>query len=150
MKHWLLWIVYMTIKKQILKNDTNFNKSSIKFEDRYKKMNVSQNSSSLSCYGKTYLDSRRGKIKMQPTSVSRRTLKNGSRQKQHTSRKRKLELPNRRVTLKREHNFAKIVKCNKPSTKKLGSTMSSITTYPNRKVNILSTVAVKADKETDE
>ena len=86
---------------------------------------------------------------MQPTVVSRRKLKNGSRQKQDTSRKRKLELPNRRVTLKREHNFAKIVKCNKPWAKKFGRTMSSITTYPNRKENILSTVAVKADKETD-
>ena len=60
-------------------------------------MNVSQNSSSLSYYSKTYLDSGRGKIKVQPTAVSRRKFKNGSRQKEDTSRKRKLELSNRRT-----------------------------------------------------
>ena len=49
--------LYEKLTEQILRNDTNFNKSFIKFEDRYKKMNVSQNSSSsFSCYGKTYLD----------------------------------------------------------------------------------------------
>ena len=113
-------------------------------------MNVSQNSSLLSCYGKTHLNSLRGKIKVQPTAVSRRKFKNGSRQKQDTSRKRKLELPNRIVTLKREHNLAKIVKFNKPSAKSSGRTMSSTTTYPTRKEKILSTVAAKTDKETNE
>ena len=113
-------------------------------------MNVSQNSSSLCCYGKTYLDSRRGKFKVQPTGVSRRNLKYGSRQKQDTSQKKKLVLPNRRVTLKRERNFAKIVKSNKPSAKKSGRTMSSTTTYLTRKEKVLSTAAAKTDKETDE
>ena len=75
-------------------------------------MNMSQISSSLSCYGKTYLGSRRGKIKVQPTAFSRKNFKNGSRQKQDTSRKRKLELSNRRVALKIKSNFAKIVKLN--------------------------------------
>ena len=112
-------------------------------------MNVNQNSSSLSCYGKTYLDSLRGKIKVQPTAVSRKRLKNGSRQKQDASRKRKLESPNTRVALKTEHNFAKTVKFDKPSAKKSGRTMSSTTTYPTRKEKILSTVVVKTDKETD-
>ena len=93
-------------------------------------MNVCQNSSSLSCYGKTYLDSRRAKTKVQPTAFCRRKFKNGSRQKQDTSRKRKLELPNRRV--KREHNFFKTVKFNKPSAKKYDSTMSSATTLPTK------------------
>ena len=83
-------------------------------------MNVSQNSSSFTCYGKTYLDSSKGKIKVQPTAVfSRKKSKTGSRQQHNTSGKRKLELPNRRVTLKKEHNFAKIVKINKTSAKKL-------------------------------
>ena len=113
-------------------------------------MNVSQNSSSLCFHGKTYLDSRRGKIKVQPTGVSRRNLKYGSRQKQDTSQKKKLVLPNRRVTLKRERNFAKIVKSNKPSAKKSGRTMSSTTTYLTRKEKVLSTAAAKTDKETDE
>ena len=71
-------------------------------------------------------------------------------QKQDTFRKRKLELPNRRVTLKRKHNFAKMVKFNKPSVKKSGRTMSSTTIYPTRKENVLSTVAAKTDKETYE
>ena len=87
---------------------------------------------------------------MQPTAVSGRKFKNGSRQKQDTSWKKKLELPSRRVTLKREHNFAKIVKFNKPSAKKSGRTMSSTTTYPTRKENVLSTVAAKTEKEIDE
>ena len=60
-----------------------------------------------------HLDSRRGKIKVQPTAVSRRKFKNGGRQKQDTSRKRKLELSSRRLTLKRERSFAKTVKLNK-------------------------------------
>ena len=80
--------LYDKLKEQVLGNDTNFNKSFIKFENRYKKLNVSQNSSSLSCYGKTYLDSLRGKIKVQPTAVSRRKFKNSSRQGQDTTRKR--------------------------------------------------------------
>ena len=113
-------------------------------------MNVSQNSSSLSCYGKTYLDSLRGKFKVLPSAVSRRKFENGSRQEQDTSRKRKLELPNRRVTLKREHDFAKIVKFNISSTKKSGRKMSSTTRYPTRKEKNLSSVAAKTDKETDE
>ena len=112
-------------------------------------MNVNQNSSSLSCYGKTYLDSLRGKIKVQPTAVSRRRFKNGSRQKQDASRKRKLEPSNRRVALKKEHNFAKTVKFDKQSAKKSARTMSSTTTYPTGKEKILSTVVVKTDKETD-
>ena len=61
---------------------------------------MSQNSSSLSCCGKTYLDSRRGKIKVQPTAVSIRKFKNGSRQKQDTSRKSKLELSAEELLLK--------------------------------------------------
>ena len=80
---------------------------------------------------------------MQPTSVSRRKLKNGSRQKEGASRKRKLELTERRVTLKREESFSKRVKINKPSAKKSGRTMSSTTTYPTRKENALLTVAEK-------
>ena len=106
-------------------------------------MNLSQNSSSLSCYGKTYLDSRRGRIKAQPTAVSRSKLKNSNRQKQDTSRKRKLELRNRRVSLKREHNFAKIVTFNKASAKKSSRIMSSTTTYLTRKERVLSSVTSK-------
>ena len=113
-------------------------------------MNVCQSSSSLTCNGKTYLDSRRGETKVQPNAFSRREFKNGSRQKQDTSRKRKLELPNRRVTLKREHNFVKTVKLNKPSAKKYDSTMSSTATLPTKKNKVLPTLTAKADKETDE
>ena len=113
-------------------------------------MNVSQNSSSLTYYGKTYLDSWKEKIKVQPIAVfSRRKFKNGSRQKQDTSRKRKLELPNRRVTLKWKQNFAKIVKFNKLSAKKSGRTVSSTTTYLIRKEKVLPTVMAETHKETD-
>ena len=98
-----------------------------------------------------HLDSRKGKIKGQATAVfSKRKFKNDSRQKQDTSRKRKLDLTNRRITLKREHNFAKIVKFNKPSAKKSGRTVSSTATYPTRKEKALPTVMAETHKETDE
>ena len=100
-------------------------------------MSMNQNSSLLSCYGKTYLDARkRGKIKVQPAAVSRRISKNGSRQKQDTNRKRKLELPNRRISTKRDHNLGKLIKLNVPPAKKSGHTMVSNTTYPVRKEKI--------------
>ena len=118
-------------------NDSNFNKSIIKFKDRYTKMNRNQNSSLLSCYGKTFLDARkRGKIKVQPAAVSRRISKNGSRQKQDTNRKRKLEFPNRKISTKRDHNIGKIIKLNVPPAKKSGRTMISSTTYPARKEKV--------------
>ena len=112
-------------------------------------MNLTQNSSSLICYGNTYLNSRKGKIKVQPSAVSRSNFKNGSRQKQDTSRKRRLELFNRRATPKRELNFANIVKFDKLSAKKSDPTMSSTTTYLTRKERVLPTDTAKTDKETD-
>ena len=113
-------------------------------------MNVSQRNSSLSCYCKTYLDSRRGKIKVQPTAVSRSKFKKGSKQKRHATGKRKIEMLNRRFTRKTEHNFVKIVKFNKTSAKKSGRTVSSTTTYLTRMEKVLRTVTTKTDKETEE
>ena len=87
---------------------------------------------------------------MQPTAASGRKFKMVAGRSKIPLEKKKLELPSRRVTLKREHNFAKIVKFNKPSAKKSGRTMSSTTTYPTRKEKVLSTVAAKTEKEIDE
>ena len=80
---------------------------------------------------------------MRLTAICGRKLKNGSRPKQHTSRKRKLEITERRVTFIREESLSNIVKINKPSAKKSVRTMSSTTTYPTRKENVLLTVAEK-------
>ena len=117
-------LVYDTVRT---KGDSNFNKAIVKFIKNYNKMNLSQNTSSLSCYGKMFLNASRGKIKVQPTAVARRKVKNGSRQKTDTSRKRKLDLPTRKVSTKREHYLSKIIDSNKPSAKKAGRTMTSTT-----------------------
>ena len=135
--------LYDKLKEQILRNDTNFNKSLTKFEDRYEKMKMSQNNSSLSCYGKMYLDSGRGKIKMQPTAASRSSTMEAGRSKIPA------EKENESYAIE-EHIIAKIVKFNKPSAKKYDRTMSSTTTYPTRKEKFLPTVTAKIDQETDE
>ena len=82
------------IVDQIEKGDHNFNKAIVKFTKSYNKMNLSQNTSSLHCYGKTFLKACRGKIKVQPTAVARRKIKNGAHQKTDTCQKRKLDPPN--------------------------------------------------------
>ena len=125
------------IKEQIETGDTNFHNAIIKFASSYTKMGLSQAVSSLCCFGKNFLDVRfKGKIKVQPAAVSRRRHKNGSRQKVDKSRKRKLELPNRKLTVKREHKLSKLIESDKPPAKKAGRTMISVTTYPKRKNKI--------------
>ena len=89
-------------------------------------MNVSENTSCLSSYGKMFLNpSARGKIKVQPTAVARKKKRNGSRQKQDSSRKRKLELPNRKIDVKRTHCLSKIIDMNQAPAKKA---------YPTKKI----------------
>ena len=113
---------------QIKKNDSNFNKCIIKFVHSYKKMNVSQNSSCLSSYGKMFSKSlARGRIKVQPAAVSRRRVFNGSRQKQDSSRKRKLDLPHRKQNKKRPHKLSENIANNELPAKKAGRTMTSVT-----------------------
>ena len=60
------------------------------------------------------------------TVVARRVKKNGSRQKQGNSHRKKLEL---RITTKRKHNISKIIDTNEPAAKKPGHTMVSVTIY---------------------
>ena len=75
--------IYNQIKEQIVKDDTNLNTAILKFEAIYSKLNVAQNSSTLSCCGKSFLNrNKRGKIKLQLAAVARRVKKDGSRQKQ--------------------------------------------------------------------
>ena len=101
----------------------------MKFEATYYKVNVVQNSSALS-----FLNSnKRGKIKVQRAAVAKRVNKKGRFQKQDNSHRNKLELPKRRIIIKRQHNISKIVGTNEPAAKKSGRTVVSVTTYPKEK-----------------
>ena len=68
--------MFNQIKEQIVKDGNNFNTAVLKFEAIYKKLNVVQNSSALSCHEKNFLNrKRREKIKVQPTAVAKRAKK---------------------------------------------------------------------------
>ena len=123
------------MRELINNNDSSFHKSVTKFSKNFKKLNLLQNTSCLSSYGKTFLcASARGKIKVQPAAVARRKSKNGSRQKQDTSIKKQLNLPIRKQSVKRKHNLSQNVAMNQAPAKKAGRTMVSCTTYPKKKV----------------
>ena len=125
--------IYNHMKDDIGKGDRNFNEAIIKFERKYSNLNIGQNATALSCYGKTFCNpTKRGKIKVQPAAVSRRLKKNGSRQKQDSSRCKKMELPERRITKKREHSISKVIEANQPAAKKAGRSMLSISTSKKR------------------
>ena len=66
-------------------------------------------------------------MKVQPTAVSRRKSKIGSRQKQSTVKTKML--PNRPESVKRKHNISDIVDLNIPLTKKAGRSMIRNTKY---------------------
>ena len=68
--------MFNQIKEQIVKDGNNFNTAVLKFEAIYKKLNVVQNSSALSCHEKNFLNrKRREKIKVKPTAVAKRAKK---------------------------------------------------------------------------
>ena len=79
---------------------------------------------------------------MQPAAVSRRVKKDRSRQKQDNSHRKKLKLPKRRITTKRQHNISKFIDTNEPAAKMdavwyrsmdAGRSMVSVITYPKKK-----------------
>ena len=125
---------------QHIGENVEFNKSLIKFEKRLSKLSDSQLNSALNQFGSSFFTrAHRGKIFTQPTAVSRRRKKIGSRRKQDTrgdSHKRTLNdnLPQRRTTLKRRHNISEMIDSGLPSAKKSGSLkMKTNVTYPRRK-----------------
>ena len=110
--------------------DINFNEGFVKMVDSYLKNNIYMNASALHLYSKLFRRSvARGRKKVQPGAVSRRVHKNGSRQKQDTSKKN-ITLPHRLITRKRKHNFSLNISKSEQCPKKSGRTMLTSTAYP--------------------
>ena len=122
---------YKTVVEELHNDDKEFQKSILKFISRYEKFSHNQRKSALQSFGTVFVGKTRGKIKVQPTAVSRRKSKNGSRQKQDNAGTK--SLPSRRVTVKRKHSLSQVINENVPSAKKAGRSMISNTKYPKRK-----------------
>ena len=123
---------YHSVVTDLQNGDGEFRKSVDKFLTRYDKFSLNQKKSALQSFGTTFIGKSRGKIKVQPTAVSRRVSKIGSRQRQSNNKTK--VLPNRRITLKRKHKLSEVVDLNVPSAKKAGRSMISNTKYPKRNV----------------
>lgn len=119
------------VKEELLGGNQELRKSMEKFLGRYEKFSTNQRNSALQSFGTVFVGKSKGRIKVQPTAVSRRVSQIGSRQRQ--SNKRTKPLPERRITLKRKRKLAECVNLNVPSAKKAGTTMKSNTKYPKKK-----------------
>ena len=106
----------------IISNLTNPYKKFKKFIKRYKKYNDSQRVSVFQNFDSVYIDKTSREIKVQPTAVSRRKSKFGSRQKQSKVITKKIW----------KHNVTDIIDQNVPSAKKAGRSMISNKTYFKR------------------
>ena len=117
--------------------DPTYNKGSLKFVQRFDHLSYSQQSSAFHTFGSSFLQrGNRGKIKVQPTAVTRRKSKIGSRQKQDTYTAKSVNnLSTRKVSLKRPHSFKDVVRKNQACAKKAGRSMASYTTYPTKKIS---------------
>ena len=121
------------LRKDIEVGDVNFNKGLMKITKAYLENSISVNASALHCFSKTFREnSVRGRIKVQPGAVSRRTHKNGSRQKQDNHRKN-ITLSHQILTKKRGHVFSEHMSKNQACPKKARRSMISNTTYPKKK-----------------
>ena len=124
-------LFYEDVVSKLQQGDEEYRKSILKFVSRYEKFSSNQRTSAFQSFGTVFVGKARGKIKVQPTAVSRRKSKIGSRQKQDTSITK--SLPHRRITTKRKHSMTHIIDENVPSAKKAGRSMVSNTKYPIRK-----------------
>lgn len=120
-----------SVEEEIKNENKDFNSALIKFMKRYETFGNNQRVSSLQSFGTSFFGRKRSKIKVQPTAVSRRKSKIGSRQKQSNVALK--SLPNRPVALKRKHSMKEIVEKNVPPAKKAGRSMISNTKYFNKK-----------------
>ena len=120
--------IYQLLGKQIATGDQDMCKAVIKFSKRLKNLKSSHLTSALHSFGGVFVNRSRTKIKVQPTAVSRRKSKIGSRQKQDTSKFKKMNnIPNRIKKNKRKHNLSQIILNNQAPAKKAGRTMPSLT-----------------------
>ena len=120
--------VYEVLREKIENGNIEIARGVNVLAKRCHKMNQNQLISSLYSFGGAFVNRSKGKIRVQPTAVSRRKSKTGSRSKQST-------LPHRLVTIKRRHNISEAIQNNVQSAKKAGRAMKSTTTYPARKRN---------------
>ena len=98
---------------------------------RYESFTENQKITAFQNFSSIFVGKPRNRIKVQPTSVSRQKLKNGSCQKQsHVKTK---TVPIRPVKTKRKHDIKAAIDSNVPSAKKAGRSMVSNTKHVNRK-----------------
>lgn len=122
-----------SVRTNIRNENEEFNNSLMKFIKRYEKSSETQRVAGLQNFGTIFTGKTRRKIHVQPTAVSRRKSKIGSRQKQSNVKTK--NLPNRSVSFKRKHNISDIIDQNVPSAKKAGRSMISNTKYFKSKSN---------------
>ena len=120
-----------SVLNDLKSGNEEFLKSMEKFLVRYDKFSPNQRNSALQSFGTVFVGKSKGRIKVQPTSVSRRVSDIGSRQRQSNNKTK--PLPNRRITYKRKRKLAEVVDANVPSAKKAGTTMKSNKKYRGKK-----------------
>jgi len=76
---------------------------------------------------------KRGKIHVQPSSVSRRIIKNGSKTRRHKGQRKKNPFEKQQISIKRVHSFSENINNNENVPKKAGRTMSSKTRSKTRR-----------------
>ena len=120
--------VFEVLSKKINQGNTGFNKAVLAFAKRFGKLSENQLQCALHSFGSIFVGKAKGRIKIQPTAVSRRKSKIGSRRKQDTKRvSSNKELPTRLIKIKRKHNISEVAK-------KAGRSMISVTTHPKKKI----------------
>ncbi len=121
-------------------NDQNFLRGVLKFSDRAQKMSKSKLATSFHCFGaegvyNTRISTtsvvkkrKRGTISVQPETVKRRKVRNGSKRKQNKGQTAKNN-PFEKVSAKTkcEHRFAENVRRNEQVAKKAGRSMATKT-----------------------
>ena len=110
---------------------TWFNKTLQKFIKLYERFTENQKITAFLNFDSIFVGKSRNRIKVQPTAVSRRKSKNGSRQKQSNVKTK--TLPIRPVKTKRKYDITAVIDSNVPSAKKAGWSMVSNTKHFNGK-----------------
>ena len=118
---------FKTVKEEIKNENREFNVALVKFIKRFESFSQNQKVSAFQSFGTTFFGTKRAKIKVKPTAVSRRKSKIGCWQRQNNVRTK--ILPNRSISLKRKYKMKEIVDMNFLSAKKAGRSMVSNTKY---------------------
>ena len=123
----MLTLVYESLRAEIETGINEVARGVNVFVKRYGRMNQNQLISSLHSFGGAFVNRSKSKIRVQPTALSRRKSKTGSKPS---------ILPHRSISVKRKHDISEAIRTNVPSAKKAGRAMKSVTTYPVRKNKI--------------